>query len=78
MKKEKKLYRIVSQESELGKLGLSVLLDRGFCGPPYDLSDYSVWIWNYEKSFRIDFYDMNCDVTQSSKFYSKMKKTYEK
>ena len=80
MKEEKKdlTHRIVSQNSELGSLGLAVLSERGFCGPPYDLSDFAIHIYRIKNGFEVSFYDMDCYVGESNKYYSEMKELFER
>ena len=63
---------IVSQESGFGSLGLSALLENGICGPPFDLSDCSVWVENYNEHLEVSFYDMKSSVRKDGKYYQKI------
>ena len=63
----------VSQDSELGHLGLCALVAKGFCGPPYDLSDLSVSLSRFRTGLiRVDFYDMTTSVGPKDKYYQQI------
>ncbi len=64
--------KIVSQDSELGNLGLLSLLDKGFCGPPYDLSGCSVSFYRIGEGIDVSFYDMSCGVYPGDKYYDEI------
>lgn len=61
----------------MGQTGLSALLDKGFCGPNYDLSDQSVMISEMGDSYNIEFWDMECSVQEGNKYYSKIRDYFE-
>lgn len=77
MSKNKLETKIVGQDTRLGTLGLYALLDAGFCGPPYDLSDLSVRLYLVGDNVNVNFYDMTCTVEASSKYYEEMMLYFE-
>lgn len=69
--------KIVGQNTELGSLGLSCLLEKGFCGPNYDLSDCNVGFYLLGDNISISFYDMFCVVRPKEKYYDEMIKYFK-
>jgi len=65
-----------TQDSEVGRLGLSALASSGFCGPSCDLSDLKVRVDTTKGSprvFTVNFYDMSTTVSPGNEYYKKLK-----
>lgn len=79
-KKPKYLEKIVSQDSELGSYALCAMVANGICGPPYGLSDLSVYvsrtITEHEEYYNVSFYDMSCKVNKKNKYYKDIKDNF--
>ena len=61
----------VDQKSDLGKLGLSTLVNQGLCGPNYDVP---VCFSEIEEGLiNVSFYGMEYYVNEKSKHYQEIK-----
>lgn len=71
--------KIVSQDSKLGNVGLLCLLEKGFCGPNYDLSEVDVHVIKFnEDCYNVSFWDMSCCVNHDNKYYDRLSSEYRK
>jgi len=64
------------QDSEVGRLALSALVSKDFCGPSCDLSDLKVRVDLAEGSsdgFTVRFYDMSVGVYPDNEYYGALK-----
>jgi len=66
----------VRQDTELGSLGISALVEAGFCGPNCGLSDIDVRVTEVGELFDVSFYDMSTLVGSHSRFYQEIKDAY--
>ncbi|MCL5018742.1 MAG: hypothetical protein M1416_03195 [Candidatus Pacearchaeota archaeon] len=64
--------KIVKQNSELGQLGLSALVHKGFAGPNYSLDDLDISVTKNLDSLEISFYDMSCTLNSKDKNYNEI------
>ncbi len=69
--------KIVKQNSELGRLGLSTLVAKGFAGPNYSLDDLDIQLTKNGESIDISFYDMSCSLSSSDKNYKEILKYFD-
>ena len=68
----------VTQDSMLGRLGLSALVSLGFCGPPCGLSDLKVRVdttrtGDSSEFLTVNFYDMSGRIDPGKRYYSELK-----
>jgi hypothetical protein len=62
----------IDQNSDLGSLGLAALLDKGYCGPNYDLSDVKVYFQKMGEMIYVSFWDMNTFIKSGDKYYNEI------
>jgi hypothetical protein len=63
-----------TQDSEIGRLGLSALVNSGFCGPPCGLSESKVRVDSAGEDFTVRFYDMSIRVSPgNTRYYNELK-----
>jgi len=62
----------VKQKSKLGSLAISALAEKGFTGPPCDLSDLEVDVNRLGNSIHVYFYDMGCLINEKNSLYQEM------
>ena len=67
----------VTQDSEIGRLGLSALVSSGFCGPPCDLSGLKVRVDVTGDYLRVGLDDISLNVGPDNRHYLKLKAAIE-
>jgi len=65
--------KIIKRDSELGRLGLSTLFNKGFAGPNYSLDDLDLTIDLVGETININFYDMSCSLNSGDKNYNEFR-----